>query len=915
MKTLFSKLTWKRLFFFGGLFVLAFVLAGQLLASWVLPGIIESTLAGLAHKTGIPALSFELRRVGLAGADLSAVMLGEEKTPVFRIDSLRIDYSLWQLCTERRIRRISASGIEVNCEFRNGQLAFPGFDLQKFMNSRSNGKKAETPPSSAQKIPTLPFDSVEIRKSTLACRVDESLFILPFEMKAAQAGSLELNLKIRLRDQKINLSVMDKGPSLTVLISADEFELSRFHDLLGEFCPGLELSGEAAFKFEANASLSPSLCLNSANFSLAIDKLSSSYCNIRIGHEKASPFGISGKIEEGKWNFIVNSFVLEAPLPVCIESCGFKNGQWEMKDRKFSANGNWIFKLRKPSEAPVPASLEIPVPIQFKGRLELEKNLAANGEWKLSLKSEDEPVSSWKLNASSARMESHQALLSANLHGNGGENYAKIEFSLPSLSCSAPFGTANLAELSFLCESSFGSAIKPKATFELKGRDIAVSAKTIELKVPQVSFFGAVDTKAAGGVLTLDDVSCLDTKAGLEITGLSSCVPFAFPAPKNASAGLMKADSIKYRGTLVGAPGFVLKQSGMGFSFSGAMPCSFAPGLADFQADGRVGFYDGAPYVKVNAKLPRSRLDGPLLLDPFAPALAGFQCEGQIELNASLEMAAKLTSTLKLGLADFKLANSSKGIAVEGMSLGLYFPSLHSFRSARKQELSFAKANIGKFSLSKGRVDFQVESLQSFFMENLAFEWCGGNVYSHAMRFMPGGNDYRPIFYCDRVRLTDILSQFGVGQAEGDGTLSGRIPLSFSKGKLTFDNGFLYSSPGDSGNIKLSGTESLIAGIPTDSPQFIHLELAQEALKDFSYDWSKLYLSSKPGDIMCLALEMDGKPKRPLPFEIGEDGSVLRSEGLVKFQGIRLAVNFNLPFNALVGYGQGVKGLLDNFNK
>jgi len=117
----------------------------------------------------------------------------------------------------------------------------------------------------------------------------------------------------------------------------------------------------------------------------------------------------------------------------------------------------------------------------------------------------------------------------------------------------------------------------------------------------------------------------------------------------------------------------------------------------------------------------------------------------------------------------------------------------------------------------------------------------------------------------------------------------------YSGGSLTFDNGYLYSTPGEKGVLHIQGTEILTAGVPPGTPQYGQLDLAAEALKDFAYEWAKIRLNTQQ-DELVVSLELDGKPEKPLPFTFNRDiGGFARvtgnSPGSV-FQGIRLDVNF-----------------------
>ena len=159
--------------------------------------------------------------------------------------------------------------------------------------------------------------------------------------------------------------------------------------------------------------------------------------------------------------------------------------------------------------------------------------------------------------------------------------------------------------------------------------------------------------------------------------------------------------------------------------------------------------------------------------------------------------------------------------------------------------------------------------------------------------------------YCQRLALSRILEQLGSVHARGSGTVNGRIPIAYSNGRIRFDDGFLFSTPGEGGRIQLSGTEMLTRGIPAGTPQFAQVELAQAALKDYAYTWAKLGLISE-GEDFVMRLQFDGKPANPLPFVYSKEiGSFVRVEAGAQgsvFQGISLDVNLRLPLNQLLQY-------------
>jgi hypothetical protein len=298
-------------------------------------------------------------------------------------------------------------------------------------------------------------------------------------------------------------------------------------------------------------------------------------------------------------------------------------------------------------------------------------------------------------------------------------------------------------------------------------------------------------------------------------------------------------------------------------------------------------------------------------LSVFHPAAKGIKVNGKFILSGNFFMEhTQFFGSIESQLINAKVAIPQSKFAIAGIQMSLAIPRLPEVRSAPRQQLRFSKLSLGELTAANGIIDFQIESLRSFLIEKAHFEWCGGKVDTQTMRISRGIEDYQIILYCDRLNLARVLEQFGVAAAAGSGTVSGRIPIRYTNGNLSFDDGFLFSTPGAGGKIQLTGTEILTAGIAPDTPQFTQMELAREALKDYDYAWAKLNLTSE-GENLLLQMQMDGKPAKTLPFVYSKDvGGFVRvdveSEGS-RFQGIRLDVNFNLPLNKLLRYKDLIK--------
>ena len=264
-----------------------------------------------------------------------------------------------------------------------------------------------------------------------------------------------------------------------------------------------------------------------------------------------------------------------------------------------------------------------------------------------------------------------------------------------------------------------------------------------------------------------------------------------------------------------------------------------------------------------------------------------------------------LRAAAQSSLSNASLRHRKNNIMLEGIQMALLIPDLLKMRSAPGQKMKFARASIGDMNIENGEIDFQIESPRSVLVEKSHFNWCDGKVDAPAIRLKSGIHDYNLILYCDRLNLAKVLEQFGAASVEAKGELNGKIPIRFKNGQLSFQDGFLFTTPGEPGKIRMKDTEILTAGIPEDTPQYVQMELARKALEDYDYAWAKLNLTTE-GDDLLLNLQLDGKPAKSLPFVYRKDmGGFAKVEAGVQgstFQGIRLDVNFRLPLNKIMQY-------------
>jgi hypothetical protein len=212
--------------------------------------------------------------------------------------------------------------------------------------------------------------------------------------------------------------------------------------------------------------------------------------------------------------------------------------------------------------------------------------------------------------------------------------------------------------------------------------------------------------------------------------------------------------------------------------------------------------------------------------------------------------------------------------------------------------------------LSDARIRFRIEDKQSIFLEKMQAGWCGGNVETGSFTLAGTMQELDTTLYCDRLGFTELLAQFGIDKAEGEGSLNGRLPMIINKQGITFDDGFLFSTPGNSGIVRFNDTRQLRQGIP-DIGTSSSLDYTMQALENFSYNWTKLSFNSQKNDLV-IAMQLDGKPADPLPFGYKSGQIVPSDRGPGLQHPIRLDVNFRFPMQDLFHYGKNIQSFMEN---
>lgn len=433
-------------------------------------------------------------------------------------------------------------------------------------------------------------------------------------------------------------------------------------------------------------------------------------------------------------------------------------------------------------------------------------------------------------------------------------------------------------------------------------------AVTIETKgKPGEGFRGRAD-------IGIDAVSIIPPSGEVKISNSRLLLPFSLPFSEQTQEGKVTIEAIRWRDQLIGRFNGRINQQQKSMIMKGDFHTDFLPGAraittmsADFNAD--------KAKMELAVDLPLTRLHN-FSLRQLLPAAADMVVSGALAAKAGMTFADdKPTGTGQITVHEGAVELAGRKTAITGIETAITFPNLPLLRSAPNQKLGFSRANIGDLQLDGGTVNFNIESPDSFFLEKATFNWAGGTISSYAMRFSEQHLQPEMVFYCNKLKLAAILSQAGIKNVEGEGTVNGRIPILFTDKKITFEPSFLYSTPGEGGVIRISGGDFLTQAIPLTNPQFGQLAFAQEALRNFSYNWAKLHLFSED-ETLVMQLNLDGKPASPLPFSYdSKSGAFQRlSDKDGRTAGIShpivLDVNFRFPLNTFLEYDKSIKDFL-----
>ncbi|MBR3086936.1 MAG: YdbH domain-containing protein [Kiritimatiellae bacterium] len=296
-------------------------------------------------------------------------------------------------------------------------------------------------------------------------------------------------------------------------------------------------------------------------------------------------------------------------------------------------------------------------------------------------------------------------------------------------------------------------------------------------------------------------------------------------------------------------------------------PCEWRlPFAFDMTPDGKMSF---------SASLADLRLDGddPAVKDSVALATSLGLLDAVSNLAFSGEFTAGVKATAGRGgfswEASASLASLDASATVAGIPFALRGGRARGAASGCGGVLSIDPCHVGFNGLSAGLIDFGrsratiLPSASSLVVSEASIGFCGGNVRLYALSLNMASLSTGFTVFLDNLMLSDFLALFPqLAGSQATGCLYGRIPLRIAEaGTLRLGESFVYTPPGETGNVKIANPEFLTGFLAQAGLPRRECDNFAKALRNLDYEVFRMDLLNPRGDDGRIAIRLKGKAR------------------------------------------------------
>ncbi len=269
---------------------------------------------------------------------------------------------------------------------------------------------------------------------------------------------------------------------------------------------------------------------------------------------------------------------------------------------------------------------------------------------------------------------------------------------------------------------------------------------------------------------------------------------------------------------------------------------------------------------------------GGLQPERLFPVLRGVvdNAAGAIAAEAKVAWAPDaLSSGAVISFEDVSFAGPTRVVTrTRGVNGALAFDSLAPVATAGEQTITVDGVDLDALVLENGEIAFDMPGDETVRIARAFFPWFGGTlgVYD-ASASMASGEAFADL-RVDRIDLDRVLTYFDMDGLDGEGILSGVLPLAVRDGRAFIEDGRLESQGPGAVRYESAATDQAAAAGG-------EAEIAFDILRDLQYD--------------SLSIGINGPLDGRLAFEMRFKGS---GEVSANSQTVRVPVNYNITLDA-----------------
>jgi hypothetical protein len=301
-----------------------------------------------------------------------------------------------------------------------------------------------------------------------------------------------------------------------------------------------------------------------------------------------------------------------------------------------------------------------------------------------------------------------------------------------------------------------------------------------------------------------------------------------------------------------------LVPEGEAVAFSGSL--GDADGVLRVEANGTMDADAGAGMASL-ALAPLEFVPSGLQPGSLSPRLGDSLTSASGRLEGAGEVVwgpdgTSIDATLGVHAVD---ASGTFGV-VEGLEAALVVTGPWPPVSPSPQEISVARIQTAGAEFSDGVVNYRVAEGGALVVESARWNFAGGRIRSAGTLNAQGVDDHL-VLRVDGVDLDQLLKFASLEGLEGDGSLSGRLPLMRVGDRVEIRAGELHSTR--PGWIRYRDAETLSQAGGAGS---FHFGATMDALRDFPYKAMKLTLTGDTRGLVDLEIRLEGSHQDPEVF-------------------------------------------------